>query len=136
MVILETALLNFIIVLLLVGNDSYLAAIGTELMQAIVLLFLNAFNDVWSIGLAVLGFHILVLGHLVFESGYIPKIFGVLLIIAFFGYLITSLANLLLPDYENYKTIIEWIFIIPMVVGEVGLAVWLLVKGVKVQSVQ
>jgi hypothetical protein len=133
--ILGTALLNFIIVLLLVGGDSYLPVLGTDQLQAQVLLFLNAFNDMWSIGLAVFGFHILVLAYLVFKSGYVPKIFGILLFIAFWGYLITYVANLLLPDYENYKTIIELIFIIPMIVGEVGLAVWLLFRGVKVQQV-
>ena len=58
------------------------------------------------------------------------------MIIAFLGYLITNIANLLLPEYEIYKAIIEWIFILPMVVGEVGLALWLLIKGVNVQQVQ
>jgi hypothetical protein len=134
--ILGTALYNFAVVLLLVSGDHYLAAFGIDQLQAEVLLFLNAFYDIWSIGLVVFGFHILVLGYLVFKSGYIPKILGVILIIASFGYLITSFANLLLPNYQNYQAILEWIFIIPMVIGEVGLALWLLFKGVKVQLVQ
>jgi len=133
--ILGAALLNLVIVLLLVRGD-YLAALGIDQLQAQVMLFLNAFNNIWSIGLVVFGFHILVLGYLVFKSGYIPKYLGVLLIIAFFGYLITNIANLLLPDYENYRAIIEWIFLVPMVVGELGLALWLLIKGVRVQQVQ
>jgi len=131
--ILGTALLNFINILLLVSGDTYLAVIAMESLHAQVLIFLKAFNDTCSLGLIVFGLHILVLGYLVLKSGYIPKFFGVFLTIAFFGYLITNIANLILPDYDNFKTTIELIFIIPMVVGEVGLAVWLLIRGVKVQ---
>ena len=129
--ILGAALLNFVNVLLLVRGDDYMAALGMDQLQAQVMLSLNAFDDTWSIGLAVFGFHVLALGYLALKSGYVPKIFSVLLIVAFFGYLVTSFNDLLLPDYEKFKRIIELIFIIPMVTGEVGLAVWLLVKGGK-----
>ena len=92
---------------------------------------LKAFDNTWSIGLAVFGFHILVLGFLVLKSGYVPKILGILLIIAFFGYSVTGFIDPLLPDHENYRTLIEWVFVVPMVTGEVGLGLWLLVKGGK-----
>jgi len=71
---------------------------------------------------------------LVLKSGYAPKVFGYLLIIAFLGYLTTNSFNLMIPDYDNYKSTLELIFILPMVVGEVGLAVWLLVKCVKIST--
>jgi len=134
--ILGTALLNLVIVLLLVSGDDYLAGLGVDQLQGHVLLFLNAFGAMWSIGLAVFGFHILVLGYLVLKSGYIPKVLGVLLLIAFFGYLITNSANLLSPKYESYRAMIEWPFLVPMVVGELGLGLWLLFKGARVQRVQ
>jgi hypothetical protein len=53
-------------------------------------------------------------------------------LLAFFGYLIPNIMNLLLPEYEQIKTILEWIFIIPML-SEVGLGIWFLVKGFKVE---
>jgi hypothetical protein len=129
--ILGTALANYVKVLLLVSGDDYQAALGIHQLQAQVMLFLDAFNVTWSIGLAVFGFHILVLGYLVVNSGYIPKFFGVLLIIAFLGYLITTANDLLIPGRENFKTIVELLFAIPMIVGEVGLGLWLLIKGGK-----
>jgi len=132
--ILGAALVNFVIVLLLVGGDGYLAAVGIEQLQVQVVLFLNAFDDTWSLGLEVFGIHIFLLGYLAFKSGYIPKIFGILLFIAFVGYFITSSANLLLPVYEEYEGIVGLVFLIPMVIGEVGLAVWLLWKGVKISE--
>jgi len=134
--ILGTSLLSLVIVLLLVSGDGYLAALGVDQLQGHVLLFLNAFGDMWSIGLLVFGFHILLLGYLAFKSGYIPRVLGVLLMSAFVGYLLTNSANLLSPNYESYRAILEWPFLVPMVLGEVGLAVWLLFKGVKVQRVQ
>lgn len=127
--ILGAALLNFVYVLLLIKDDGPAA----DQLQANVLLFLNGFYNLWGVGLIIFGLHILFLGYLAFRSGYIPKILGILLIIAFFGYLITNLLDLLLPDYEDLKTIIEWIFIIPML-SEVALGIWLLAKGGKAHS--
>ena len=127
--ILGTALLNFVIVLLLLSGADYLSVFETDQLHAQVLLFLNAFHDIWSIGLVVFGLHLLALGYLVLKSVYIPKLLGVLLLIASLGYLITNLANLLLPNYEDYKAITELIFIVPMIIGELGLGLWLLIRG-------
>ena len=128
------ALLNFVIILLLLSGADYLIAFDTAQLHAQVLLFLNAFNDIWAIGLVIFGLHLFLLGYLVLKSGFIPKILGILLIIASLGYLISNLATLLLPRYENYKAIIEFVFIIPMFGGEIGLALWLLFKGGKIPS--
>lgn len=132
--ILGTALLKYIEVLTLTSSSEMMAAYGTELLQARVVL-LDAFDDMWSFGLVVFGIHLGIMGYLVFKSGYAPKFFGVLLYIAFLGYLVTNLANLLSPTYENYEMILQWIFIVPMVVGEVGLGVWLLIRGAKAKVV-
>jgi hypothetical protein len=129
--ILGVALLNFVYVLLLLSGADYLTAFETNQLHAQVLLFLNAFYGLWDIGLVVFGFHLLGLGYLVFKSGYIPKILGILLVLASAGYLITSGGNLLLPNYENYSSIIKIAFIVPMVLGEFGLALWLLLRGGK-----
>ena len=130
--ILGTALLNYVNVLLLISGDDYVSSFGIEKFQSQVMLSLDAFGSMWSVGLMVFGLHIFLLGYLAFKSGYIPKVWGVLLLIASFGYVITNSAKLLMPTYDNYKTEFELIFIIPML-SEVGLGIWLLIKGVKVQ---
>lgn len=122
------ALLNFIIVLLLLSDADYLKVFEANQLHALALLFLTAFDALFSIGLVVFGFHLLALGYLVFKSGYIPKILGVLLFVASVGYLVTGLANLLLP---SYKAPLELIFTVPMIIGELGLGLWLLFKGGK-----
>ena len=55
------------------------------------------------------------------------------MIMASFGYLLTDGANLLLPDSEAFISTLEMIFMLPMILGEVGLALWLLIKGLKVR---
>ena len=130
--ILGTALLNYVNVLLLISGDDYVSSFGIEKFQSQVMLSLDAFGNMWSIGLLVFGIHIFLLGYLALKSGYIPKIWGILLLIASVGYVITNSAKLLLPAYDDYKTVFELIFIIPML-SEVGLGIWLLIKGVKAQ---
>jgi hypothetical protein len=70
------------------------------------------------------------MGYLAFKSGYIPRILGVLLIIAGFGYLIDSFAVFLLPNF--YATISQ--FILFTTYGELLFPLWLLIKGVNVEQ--
>lgn len=131
--ILGIALLNFIHILSLMTNEHYITAFDTSQLHAQVSLLLKEFDNTWSLGLVVFGFHILLLGYLVLKSGYVPRIFGILLLLAFLGYLTMNLSKLLVPSHKTYITTMGWIFIAPMVLGEVGLGVWLLFRGVKVQ---
>lgn len=130
--ILGAAILHLINVLVLIsGAESYLASFGIAQLQSQVLLSVNGFYQVWNLGLTIFGIHILFLSYLIIRSGYIPKYWGILLFIAGIGYLITTLDDILIPGYENIKQIINYIFILPML-AEVGLGIWLIVKGVKV----
>ncbi|CAF5005229.1 unnamed protein product [Rotaria sp. Silwood1] len=127
--ILGTALLNFIFIVLLLTGENYLSVFEISQVNALITFFLNAFHNIWSIGLIVFGCHLYMLGYLVLKSGYIPKIFGVLLIIASLCYLVNHSANLLLLNYEKYKATIELFISLPMIVGELGFGLWLLFKG-------
>ncbi|MFK7814326.1 MAG: DUF4386 domain-containing protein [Maribacter sp.] len=69
-------------------------------------------------------------GYLVLKSGFIPKIFGILLVAGCFGYLIDFLGYFLYPDYYG-KTIIPTIASLPHALGEIGIGLWLLAIGVK-----
>jgi hypothetical protein len=119
-----SALNNLLIVLQLLNGADYLKAFETNQLHAQVLLSLNAFTDGWDIGLAIFGLHLLVVGYLVFRSGYLPKFLGILVVIAGLGYLIDNLGKLLSPNYN--LTIAVFTFI-----GEVLLIFWLLWRGIK-----
>ena len=71
--------------------------------------------------------HLLPLGILVYQSGFMPKIVGILLMVACFGYLVDVFTFLLIPGFEVVFS--EFTF-----VGEVVLLLWLLIKGVNVEQ--
>jgi hypothetical protein len=71
---------------------------------------------------------------LVLTSGYIPKILGVLWILAGAGYVIDTLANLLLANYGDYETAFLLIVAVPSLIGEFAFTIWLLLRGGKEQG--
>lgn len=97
-------------------------------VQALALAEIEGFGDVWSAGLALFGVHLLVVGYLAWRSGYVPRWLGVLLVVAACGYLFDSLAAILVGDAA--PTIAAFTFL-----GEVLLAVWLLVRGRRLGSI-
>ena len=75
------------------------------------------------------GCQCLVLGYLIFRSGYLPKIPGVLMQIAGPSYLINSFALFLAPTFAD---MIFPAVLVPAFIGESSLCLWLIVKGVNV----
>lgn len=118
------ALSNLLVaVRLLTDADSLEAAFGTGQLNAQVMMSVNAFNDGWDAALAIFGLHLLVLGYLVFKSGYIPRALGILVIVASLGYLIDSIGGSLSTGYNANVAMFTF-------VGEVLLMGWLLWKGI------
>jgi hypothetical protein len=128
-------LLNTYVPLLLLGGADYLGAFGADQLQALALLFLDAHSYGYVIGLVFFAFHCLVLGVLVLRSRYVPRILGVLLLVAAAGYLIDSFSRTLLTNYADYETVLAIVVFVPAFIGELSFALWLLVKGVDVGSV-
>jgi len=83
--ILGAAICNLLYVTMLIRSEAYQTGLGIRPLQLQVLLFVNGFYDLWSLGLIVFGIHILLVGYLIFRSDYIPKFLGALLLLAFFG---------------------------------------------------
>ena len=120
-------LLNYFFVLLLVGGTGYLAVFDAGQLNALVLLFLNAYEYVALIWGVFFGLHTLLLGYLVYKSGYFPRALGILLVLASFGYLIDSFGNFLLPQYDElYASTV----VLLAIVGELSFTFWLLIMGV------
>lgn len=90
---------------------------------------LFSFRSVWQFGLIIFGFHLLYLAPLVCGNGAVKKIIATLLFLAGIGYVVSNTADLFITDYEQIRSQVEVYFILPMIFGEVGLAVWLLIKG-------
>jgi hypothetical protein len=122
--ILGIALVNLFSVLQLLSGSDYLTVFEPNQLYAQEMLFLNAFNQGWDIGIVFFGLHLALLGYLVLKSGCIPRILGALLVIAGLGYLIDSFVIFLLP---NSKVAIAMFTFI----GELLFMFWLLLKGGK-----
>jgi len=120
--------LNLVSASLLLNSADYLIVFEPNQVYSLVSLLLDGHNYGFQIGLFFFSFHVFLLGYLVFKSGYIPRILGVLLIVAALGYLIGSSGEILLP---NYPEIITKIFVLPMTIAELALIVWLFFKGGK-----
>ena len=94
------------------------------------------FIEVYSYGsIKLIGYlfftcHIFVLGYLVFKSGYIPRILGVLLMIASFCYVPAFYVNFPFP-----KAVLLF-FMIFMIMGELSLSLWLLLKNAKLREIK
>ncbi|WP_442602411.1 DUF4386 domain-containing protein [Paenibacillus sp. KN14-4R] len=129
--ILGIAILNLIFVLLLSSSADPLSI--SDQLQAQAMLYLKAFDSIWSMGLIIFGGHLLIVGYVAFKSdGIIPKIISVLLLIAAVGYILIHLCNMFLPQYDQIITILKFVFTVPMIVGELGFGLWLLLKGGRV----
>lgn len=123
-------LLTAVPALLLLGGAGYLAALQPDQLSALVLLFMdvNAFMIIiWGL---IFGFHLLLLGYLVYRSGFWPKALGILLLVASLGYLIQSYGHILAPRYDELLATVVVVLSIP---GELAFTVWLLWKGIDLE---
>lgn len=107
----------------------FMVAIG-QLVTALTLLdepaaalrAIEAFTTIWVTGLGLFGLHLLLIGYLAYRSGFMARIFGILLAIAGLGYLADALGTVLVADFTAVFG--QYLF-----VGEVAMIFWLLIKG-------
>jgi len=121
------ALLNLVTVLHLLNTAQYASIFTPDQLYAQVDLSISAFRKGWSIAYLFFGIHLWLLGYLVFRSTYIPKIIGILLILAGTGWMIDNLRPLLFPDFS-----INFIIIAIAGTGELVFTFWLLIRGWKI----
>ena len=96
-----------------------------EQLQALTLLSLDVRIQANNVSFPFFGLHCFGVGYLIFRSTFMPRFVGALMMLAGLGwltFLFPPLANSLAP----YN-------MIPGMVGELSLSLWLLVKGVNVQ---
>lgn len=77
---------------------------------------------------AFFGIHCLLLGILLYRSERFPRLLGILLGLSALGYLLESFGDLLVPGYEATLAMIVGL---TAAIGEVSLALYLVVKGLR-----
>jgi Domain of unknown function (DUF4386) len=111
--------------LLLLSSADYLAVFTPAQLQALAYLFLRLGSQGSTIAFVFWGLWLFPLGYLVFRSGFLPRILGLLLMVACVGYLIDCFASFL-----GYRVSIGMY----AAGGEVLFILWLLIRGVNVAA--
>lgn len=119
-------LFNIVQTATLVANQ--LTLVAAELLApdqpALTDIAIQAYSYGEALGLVFFGFTLLGVGYLIRHSGYLPSVLGLLVQVAGVSYVVNSFLLLVAPDAANIA------FLVPSFVGELSLALWLLVKGV------
>ena len=121
-VVFMVAISQLVGALRLLNHDDYLAAFSPEQLHAQALMATNAFSDVWHAGLFLFGLHLLLVGYLAFESGYVPKLIAVLVAIDGLSYAVDTFGTVLSPGPWTDTATFTFI-------GELLLGLWLVIRG-------
>ena len=123
------AKLFLVAVVILLGGAGHLKAFDPQQLQSLAYLSLQLHAYGYGLSLIFFGCTCVVLGYLIYRSGYLPRIIGILLVIGGVGYLTNSFAQIVASALA--ATLFPWV-LLPGLVAELGLALWLIVKGVDV----
>ncbi|TFD87107.1 DUF4386 domain-containing protein [Cryobacterium lactosi] len=88
---------------------------------------LESFTTIWVLGLGLFGASLILVGYLAYRSGFVARVFGVLLALAGAGYLADAIGVATIPGFT--AVFAQFLF-----VGEVALIFWLLIRGRRLPS--
>lgn len=93
---------------------------------------LNQFLSTWSFGLIFFGSHLISLGFLLKRARVVPSLFSLLAHLAGICYILTSASKLLFASiYAPYQQVADGVLALPMAMGELALAFWLICNGAR-----
>jgi hypothetical protein len=106
----------------LVEDAGYASAFTPQQLQGQVMVQVDAFHDTYMAALILFGVHLALLGFLAYQSGFIPRVVGILLVVAGAGYVGDSLVTVFTAGSPATISTVTFL-------GEFLLAVWLVVRG-------
>jgi uncharacterized protein DUF4386 len=121
--------LNSIAALMLVRGADFLSVIGQSQREALAMLFLRLHSQGFVAAQIFWGLWLFPFGLLVYKSGFLPRVLGVLLMINCFAYPVDSFTSLLWPAYLHA---VSQVTLAPKF-GELAIMLWLLIMGAKDQ---
>lgn len=112
---------------LLLNGADYLKVFQTDQLQALAMLSLYAYKNGFTIAQIFFGAWLFPLGYLVYKSGFLPRILGIVLMAHCAFWVMTALQPFLFPGFDAI-TLVSY----PLgFIAEFGLTLWLLIMGVK-----
>ena len=130
-----SAILRVIYTLILAVAAYILASSLTvwDTNQASVISNFERFTFIWTSGLIIFGLHLTLIGFLMKIHRKIPQILWIIAIIAGLSYIIVHFLKVVTPSLEQFTNTLEMVLMLPMAAGELGLAIWLIIKGGKAE---
>lgn len=120
--------LNEIAALILIRGPDFQSVFDKPQREALAMLFLKLHFQGFIVAQIFWGLWLIPFGVLVFKSGFLPRVLGVLLIAACFGYLANSLVDLgVLPSNVVSRVVGQ------LTICELPIILWLLIRGAKDQ---
>jgi hypothetical protein len=119
--------LNSVAALALARGADFLSQFDEPQRIALMRLFLSMRGAGFDVAGVFWGLWLYPLGLLVYRSGFIPRILGILLMVACFAYLANSFTALVLPQYE--AAVARWMS--PIQLAEMLFMLWLLIMGAR-----
>ena len=126
------SLLSEFAALLLLSGADYLKEFQANQLQVLAMLSLNLYQNGFMIAQILLNLWLFPLGYLVYKSGFLPRILGILLIIDGFAMLIWFFQFFFFPGYE----VISTLGLAAGFIAEGSLCLWLMIKGVNVKQLE
>jgi hypothetical protein len=127
------SLLHLYVPLAMIEDDTALAALDQGQRQALTYLATRLFSTGFGFALLLFAGFCLLIGALILRSQLIPRVIGAMMLAAGGCYVANTLALILSPALSDL--LVPGI-LLPAFVAELSLALWLLVKGVRVQAPQ
>lgn len=87
----------------------------------------ETFNTIWLIGLFFFGIHLILLARIIKK----PIVISFFLMLAGVMYMIDTGAHFMLYNYSEHASVFLLLVAIPSIIGEMSLAVWLILSGGK-----
>jgi hypothetical protein len=108
----------------ILGGADFMKPFSPDQVNALGLVSLRFYGYGAGIFMAFYGTAAAIRGYLIYRSGYLPRVLGVLLMVAGLGFIVRNFVLVLAPEYASD------LLLAPMSVAGLSLAVWFLVKGI------
>ena len=112
----------------ILGGAAYLKTFSPDQLNALALLSLKLYGYGGGIFMVFYGIPSILLGYLMFRSGYFPRVLGALMALGGLGFVVRNFLLVLAPAWASS------LLLLPMTLAVLPMTVWLLVKGVDVRK--
>jgi hypothetical protein len=106
------------------SDADMIKVLSPEIRQTVTYLSLTVFGYIFAIFTCFYGVAVTLRGYLIFRSEYLPRWLGYLVMLGGAGFLAKNVVSVLAPQHDS------WVFVPPMLLAMVGMALWLLIKGI------